>query len=219
MTFPISNQRNICILVGNDAGGIVSALKDVKNVAILELVEVSRIFALTSKAIDFQHEKYEQRITTDPVTEISKILQNEQATNVLLLFSGDASVMLPLDHGLHDVLLNQVKSGVAMPISKEIIVLADMCQSGCFLGFSRISVNSTVSKNAIYCITACDVNEMDQDDISDMGFDGGLTSDFIDYLKLNNNILEIFEFYKFRETRNLAKDPPIHSIFSCQMLP
>jgi len=217
MSFPIPGQVNVCVLVGNDACGIVSALRDVVNVAILENEKVTTLLTITSESIR-QNEKLKtlkncmQKVSNDPVKEIANFLSDKNIDNLFLLLSGDACVMLPLDHGLKQILCHSRL--------KTAIVLADMCRSGCFLGFPKVTIQdgenleSKTKTKEIYCITACDSSEYDQDDISEMGFDGGLTADLVDFLIENQENFNVFKFYEFRSLRNLNKQPQIHSILS-----
>lgn len=108
------------------------------------------------------------------------------------------------DQQFHDVITNNISNSV------HCFSLIDTCQSGTMLNLnyqtkdliSYKPENLSDSILNIVCIGAVDDNEYDQDDISDFGYGGGLTSSFIDFM--HNNICDVktirtfFIYYKNR---------------------
>lgn len=107
------------------------------------------------------------------------------------------------DEQFHDVLsLNMKKSLYCLS-------LIDTCQSGTMLNLNYQTKdlinykpeNLSNSSLNIVCIGAVDDNEYDQDDISDFGYGGGLTSAFIDFMKSNNETKTIKTFFLYYKNR------------------
>lgn len=106
------------------------------------------------------------------------------------------------DQHFHDVLTNNMK--------KELYCLSliDTCKSGTMLNLNYKTKdlikyepeNLSDSTLNIVCIGAVDDNEYDQDDLSDFGYGGGLTSAFIDFMHGNEQktIKNFFIYYKHR---------------------
>jgi hypothetical protein len=91
-----------------------------------------------------------------------------------------------------------------------LVVLADACQTGtiCNLNYKTLdlinyeSENNTAQNTNIICISAVSDQQYDPDDISDLGFDGGLTSGLIDYFyELYDNKPTIGDFFKYYTNR------------------
>ena len=93
----------------------------------------------------------------------------------------------------------------------ECLVLVDACQSGTELNLNYKTTdlvnysNENVGKNNIkniICIGAVDDNQYDEDNISELGFGGGLSSAFIDYCYENKDKTKtIGNFFLFYQNR------------------
>jgi hypothetical protein len=115
------------------------------------------------------------------------------------------------DIQLHCVILNNLSSTV------RCLILIDTCQSGTMmnlpystlqinnlLGYLETSSNSnledhleTTSNKMVVCISATNDYQGDSDDISDLGFDGGLSASFIDYFDKEDTSKTIIDFYNY----------------------
>lgn len=108
------------------------------------------------------------------------------------------------DQQFHDVLTNNMLKTL------HCLSLIDTCQSGTMLNLnyqtkdliSYRPENLSDSVLNIVCIGAVDDNEYDQDDISDFGYGGGLTSSLIDFMHSDTSstktIKTFFLYYKNR---------------------
>lgn len=115
------------------------------------------------------------------------------------------------DQQLHDIISNNIISTL------HCLCLIDTCQSGTMMNLnyqtkdlvSYKSENPSNSKLNIVCIGAVDDNEYDQDDISDFGYGGGLTSAFIDFMNNSNNdkTIKIFFIYYINRIAPLNHHP------------
>ena len=102
------------------------------------------------------------------------------------------------DIDFHKVLVNNINPTI------KCLIFVDTCQSGTMFNLNyktKDLINYTVENNSgcnldIICISAVDDNEFDQDDISELGYDGGLTSALIDFLYENNDI-SVENFFKY----------------------
>jgi len=208
MFFPAENSNNLVILIGNDACGIVSSTSDLNHLTTLWHERIANIYTISLQPMSLvdKHIHYTcssvQTFQQECISYLNRILENEPASShIFLLISGDASQVLFLSEPLTQLL--------KVPLSG--VVLVDACASGNFLNFPRTT--STPNNARLCCVNACESNEYDQDDISIMGFDGGLSSDVIDYL-MTHNRFDVNEFFIFREAQNQKKEPIIHSILS-----
>lgn len=108
------------------------------------------------------------------------------------------------DQQFHDILTNNMLKTL------HCLSLIDTCQSGTMLNLNYQTKDLVVYKPEnlsdsilnIVCIGAVDDTEYDQDDISDFGYGGGLTSSFIDFIHNDANdiktIKTFFVYYKNR---------------------
>ena len=204
MSFPLPNAANVCILIGDDACNLPSTLCDVHNMDLFaeEHWKSVQLFPLTTQSTEYTTPSHKSSFPEFCLVRLGEILASVTG-HVFLFISGDASQFLPISAALATLLKNSTAA--------QIIVLADMCQSGCFLNLNASSDSSESPK--IFCISACNANEFDQDDISVMGFDGGLTADLIDYLTMSN-VFNVSDFFQYRTIQDKTKEPPIHSILS-----
>lgn len=93
----------------------------------------------------------------------------------------------------------------------NIYTIIDTCHSGTMLDlpFNIIDgkvtrENNNIFDQQIYCISACADNQTSAEDISNLGFGGGLISAFIDELYGHNiNIFDISEFKKLHNAISL----------------
>lgn len=87
--------------------------------------------------------------------------------------------------------------------SVRCLVLADTCHSGTMCEFtpSKLPIPKHIN---VVCISACDDDEYDRDDISDLyGFGGGLTTSFIDFVSLKSGSYDVCLLYKYVKNRML----------------
>lgn len=108
------------------------------------------------------------------------------------------------DQNFHDILTNNMNNQL------HCLSLIDTCQSGTMLNLNYQTKDTLIYKPEnlsnsdlnIICIGAVDDNEYDQDDISNFGYGGGLTSAFIDFMtdstSTKKTIRTFFIYYKNR---------------------
>jgi hypothetical protein len=107
------------------------------------------------------------------------------------------------DQQFHDILTNNIHPNL------HCLSLIDTCQSGTMLNLNYqtkdlISYKPENLSNSILnivCIGAVDDNEYDQDDISDFGYGGGLTSSFIDFIHGSTDLKTIKTFFSYYKNR------------------
>jgi hypothetical protein len=107
-----------------------------------------------------------------------------------------------MDQQFHDTISSTMNSNL------QCLALIDTCQSGTMLNLnyqtkdlvSYMPENLSDSTLNIICIGAVGDNEYDQDDISDFGYGGGLSSSIIDFVAegIGRTISEFFIYYKNR---------------------
>jgi hypothetical protein len=117
------------------------------------------------------------------------------------------------DYDFNNILTNNMNSELYC------LALIDACQSGTMFNLNYKTKNlidysienMSDSQLNIICIGAVDVQEYDMDDISELGFGGGLTSAFLDYYyeKKEVNPLDIKKFFLYYKNRinDLEKHP------------
>ncbi len=210
--FSSTTKKMISILIGNDAGGLSSTLCDIKQVSQLEETKQlsHKIYTLTSFSVSRPNEvnivwDHHENFGDFVCNNIQKCLAQEEAQLVFILLSGDASQIMPLSEKMRTTLFQFVNKFPA------IHVLVDACQSGCFLQLPGRGPPPASAR--LCCLSACDSSQFDQDDISVMGFDGGLTADLIDYLT-QKGVWNLVDFFNYRCAANQNKSPPIQSILS-----
>lgn len=125
--------------------------------------------------------------------------------------NGNNNDIIFCGHSVSDVDFHKCVLGNTRSDSR-VLFLADCCQSGTFMNLRYESSDAHVSIHAlenndqtdellnvsnVICIGAVSDNEYDMDDISDLGYDGGLSSAFIDYNlhQSQKSIGGFFEYY------------------------
>lgn len=106
------------------------------------------------------------------------------------------------DQDLRDALIKNLNDNL------NCLIFVDTCQSGTMFNLNYRTndlvnykpENLSDCKLDIICISAVDDYEYDQDDLSDFGINGGLTSSFIDFIneKIGMTIREFFVYHKNR---------------------
>jgi len=150
--------------------------------------------------------------TDNLLNELSKVIKSVNNNFILSLSShgyanGDKNYInwngaTIIDQQLHDTL------SIVMNGNLQCLALIDTCQSGTMLNLNYQTKdlveykpeNLSNSILNIICIGAVDDNEYDQDDISDYGYGGGLSSSFIDFIseEIGRTISQFFIYYKNR---------------------
>jgi hypothetical protein len=114
----------------------------------------------------------------------------------------------------------------SLSLNVRCLILIDTCQSGTMMNLpyntniplSIDGQHDLYKHKMVACISATNDYQGDQDDISDLGFDGGLTASFIDYQILNtkDKSKSIINFFNYHLNRvklvgvnpNLSFDDP-----------
>lgn len=205
--FPRPDTPAIAVLYGNDAYGLSSTFRDVKNLAQIchDRYHFSAIYAVTDSPLAL-NVPVTSVIDPDLPRAVSKILASHPSDDLFLVLSCDVGVGAVFSGPLHDLLLSS---------HKRAWLLVDMCECGAFLNLPHRSsaVGTEIPESArVITVNAVQQNQFDADTISDMGFDGGLIADFIDFVTEHPApAIDLQAFFAFRQGRAAGYEPPVMS--------
>jgi len=209
--FPNNKNNNYGIILVNSFN-LSSAINDGINLSILlnDVLNFDHVFIIVDNQASLN--KISERLITYTnitsvycenknmlFTSIADIINKLIDGNIIICISshgyanGDVNYIIYNNEHIYDYELNFT---ILNKMSHNIncIVLVDACQSGTEFNLNYKTTDlinySTENKcqftHNIICISAVSDYQYDEDDISDMGYDGGLTSAFIDYYKEND---------------------------------
>lgn len=159
------------------------------------------------------------------LSNLSLLLNNDE--NIVFVMSshgyahGDTNYIKYMGELIYDYEWNKTIQ-TSLHENAHCLTLVDACQSGTELNLnyktSDLITYSYENKNVnntkkIICISSVSDTEYDEDNVSELGFGGGLTSAYIDYCyEHKNNIMTIHDFFIYYQNR--MKKCGKHSLLS-----
>jgi hypothetical protein len=211
-------QNNVGIIIANTSN-LSSSVNDAKNLLSLYLnkLNFSQVHIISDINIQLsENNKFTLTRVTNKIellTAVDDIIKQLNDTNIILTLSShgycestDRNFIYFGGDRIYDSDFNKTINE-SLKSNTKLLAMIDACQSGTFLNlryqttnlltFSDENPNQDQTKD-IVCISACGTYQYDQDDISEFGYGGGLTSGFIDYIVCNiDQIPTIGGFFKY----------------------
>lgn len=225
--FPRPQVRVLAFLCADNRCNLPSTFFDVKMIRrYLERdwrVPSDQIHTFTNQCLDKSVPHLVSDLHQATVSQIQGILQplvqsNSEPLDIIWTMSLDSAVVANASLLIRNCLNHWLR-----PVDR-VMVLVDMCESGAFLQlpyytddaqtWHQRKVVAQDSKPQIACISAVGPHEYDQDSICVDGYGGGLTCDFMDFVRQHPGpAVNWWKFYQYRvkQCRVLG----VHSFFSC----
>jgi hypothetical protein len=222
--FPNPNKSKYTIVVVNNSDVLPSAICDGQHLATLfnEVIKMTHIYIVVDsmlgmKKISDSLKRYSNisylylPTKMDALSTITIIVGSLYECDLIITISshgyanGDINYINYNGSTIYDYEINRAVLA-KMQKSVNCFVLIDACQSGTGLNLNYKTIdlitysaeNPSSDNHNIVCISAVSDYQYDEDDISDLGFDGGLTAAFIDYNMENvDAYTSIGGFYKY----------------------
>jgi hypothetical protein len=175
MSFPSDDNNSLAMIIINDNYGLTSTLYDAQHLSLI-------CYLLGFKQIIV--------VSNDPNTKILfgtlELISLDQALSTYIKNGMDILIVMSMDINVGREYVADIKEHTT-GVNSRILILLDMCQSGGYMSLpytttSHVAITKIIDTLGIVTISPVNSYEFDSDNISELGFGGGLSDSFIDYL-------------------------------------